>query len=238
MRLDYDVYAGGIFLVSGVLDLNLQADHYSAGIEAKGGQIIDLLSRWSYVASAEGRIADGARVQPDHFRSERNLRRKHRSLDLDYDRAGQVQVNAQPPQSELAAAAVPPEHRPNTLDPLSAAVGIIAVAGQAGCAGTFPVFDGRRRYDLILTSNGTDTLEKTSRALYSGPAEKCTVRLHPVAGFERDRDEGDFFEYGQDRQATVWFAPPDPVEQRVPFRIQVEHGWTVFVMNLVAAKPA
>lgn len=236
MKLDYDIYAGGLFLVSGAMTLDIADGRYSAGVEAKGGRLVDLLSRWSYQASADGRVKAGTRVEPEQFRSDRKQRKRHRTLALDYDGAGNVSVTAEPPQSELAAGAVAPEFRPNTLDPVSAAVGIIAAGGKTGCTGTFPVFDGRRRYDVTVTSQGPDTLQKSSRNMHQGAAEKCTIRIHPVAGFERDREEGEFFQYGVDRTATAWFASPLPGEPRVPVKIQVGLEWIDVVMNLVSAR--
>ena len=236
MKLDYDIYAGGLFLVSGVLKLDLDHDRYSAGVEARGGRLVDLLSRWSYEALAEGRVEDGVQVSPEQFRSFRSQRRGKRALNMDYDKAGNVSVTAEPPQSELSANAVPPEFRPNTLDPVSAMVGVIATGGAYGCAGTFPVFDGRRRYDVIVTSNGIDTLQKSSRNMHAGETEKCTILVHPVAGFERDRDKEDFFRYGVDRSATAWFARPLAGGPPVPVRIQVDLEWISVVMNLVGAK--
>jgi Protein of unknown function (DUF3108) len=235
MKLDYDIYAGGLFLVSGEMKLNLGSDHYTAGVEAKGGRLVDLLSRWSYKASADGRVENGVKVAPEEFRSFRSQRKRKRALNMDYDKDGNVAVMADPPQSELSANAVAPEFRPKTLDPVSAMVGVIAANSASGCTGTFPVFDGRRRYDVIVTSNGTDTLEKSSRNMHAGEAEKCTILLRPVAGFERDRDEEDFFRYGIDRTATAWFAKPLAGGPPVPVRIQVDLEWVSVVMNLVSA---
>jgi hypothetical protein len=235
MKLDYDIYAGGLFLVSGALKLDLDRDRYSAGVEARGGRLVDLMSRWSYKASAEGRVEDGVQVSPEQFRSFRSQRKRKRALNMDYDKAGNVSVTAQPPQSELSANAVAPEFRPNTLDPVSAMVGVIATGGATGCAGTFPVFDGRRRYDVIVTSNGIDTLQRSPRNMHTGEAEKCTILLRPIAGFERDRDEEDFFRYGVDRSATAWFARPLASGPPVPVRIQVDLEWISVVMNLVGA---
>jgi hypothetical protein len=218
------------------MKLDLGRDRYSAGVEAKGGRLVDLLSRWSYKASADGRVENGVQVSPEEFRSFRSQRKRKRALNMDYDKAGNVTVTAEPPQSELSANAVAPEYRPNTLDPVSAMVGVIAAGNASGCAGTFPVFDGRRRYDVIVTSNGIDTLHESLRNMHVGEAERCTILLRPVAGFERDRDKEDFFRYGVDRSATAWFAKPLAGGPPVPVRIQVDLEWITVVMNLVSAK--
>ena len=90
MKLDYDIYAGGLFLVSGEMKLDFGHDRYSAGVEAKGGRLVDLLSRWSYKASADGRVENGVEVSPEEFRSFRSQRKHKRANNLDYDKAGNV----------------------------------------------------------------------------------------------------------------------------------------------------
>jgi hypothetical protein len=176
------------------MKLDLGRDRYSAGVEAKGGRLVDLLSRWSYTASADGRVENGVEVSPEEFRSFRSQRKRKRALNLDYDKAGNVAVTAEPPQSELSANAVALEYRPNTLDPVSAMVGVIATSDVSGCAGTFPVFDGRRRYDVIVTSNGTDTLQKSSRNRLCGePRENARSHSGPWRVRSRDQNEEDVF---------------------------------------------
>src|SRR3546814_20556550 len=76
-----------------------------------------------------------------------------RLVEISYDRRGEViGTLVQPAQDWEGRHPLPPDAGKGTLDPLS----VIAGPGellQAGgrCEGTFPVFDGRQRYDPLLS---------------------------------------------------------------------------------------
>lgn len=233
LTLRFEGYGSGLPLLEASLRLDRQEGRYAVHVSARGNSLVDLLTGWSYEAEARGLLA-GAAPRPESFRSERRLRGRHRAMRLSYGPGGGVQVEAVPEQSPEDAGAVPPEHRPGTLDPVSGVFGVFTAAAAQGCAGTFPVFDGRRRYDLRLSEGERVVLPPGRNGRYGGPALRCRVTMHPVAGFESDRDEGDFFEYGQDREVTAWFAPAGPGGEILPVRMQTELAWSNFILHLVS----
>jgi hypothetical protein len=233
LTLGFEVYGGGLHLVNGTLRIARSDDRYAVRIEARGTRLVDLLTGWSYVAEAEGRMT-AAGPAPASFRSERTLRRRHEIRHMRYGGDGAVEVVDVPPQSPGDAAAVPPDFRPGTLDPLSALFAV-ATTGPAGCMGRLPVFDGRRRYDILVRGDGTETLEASRHARYSGPASRCIVTMRPVAGFESDRDAGAFFEYGAERTATLWHAPAGPRGKSVPVRMRIDMPGSSLVLHLATA---
>lgn len=232
LTLGFEGYGSGLPLLEASLRLERQEGRYAAQVSARASRLIDLLTGWSYEAEAEGMLAENG-PRPDRFRGERRLRRKHRVMTLSYGPDGSVEVTAEPEQSPEDAQAVPPEHRPGSLDPMSAILGILA-SGEEGCAGTFPVFDGRRRYDLRAEPAERIILPPGRSDIYSGPALRCRVTMHPVAGFESDRDEGDFFEYGVDREVTAWIAPAGPEGEMLPVRVEADLPWSNFILHLVS----
>jgi hypothetical protein len=234
IEIGFAVYGSGIHLANGTFAIERGDGRYETRIEARGTRLVDLLTGWSYVAEAEGRLT-AAGLAPETFRAERRLRRKHEVRRMRWDETGEVEVVDVPPQSAEDAAAVPAEFRPGTIDPLSALFAVATALGPDGCSGDLPVFDGRRRYDILARNDGTDTLEVSRLTRYSGPADRCEVTLRPVAGFEGDRDEGAFFEYGAERTATVWHAPAGPDGETVPVRLQLDGPGSSFVLHLVSA---
>lgn len=233
LLLGFAGYGSGLPLFEARLLLDRRDGRYDARLSAKGSSLVDLLTGWSYEARADGRLAEGG-PRPESFRGERRLRRKHQVMRLSYDPAGGVEVAADPEQSPEDAAAVPPEYRPGSLDPVSGVLGVLAAAATRGCAGTFPVFDGRRRYDLRLAGGERLALPPSGSGLYAGPALRCRVTMHPVAGFESDRDAGDFFRYGTDREVTAWFAPAGPEGAILPVRVEAELAWSNVILHLVS----
>ncbi len=79
------------------------------------------------------------------------------------------------------------------VDPMGAlmSLGFPAVEeGQSPCDRTIKVFDGRRRFDLIMKDNGTERVRKGGKGRFSGMAYKCKLEQAKVAGY-REKDKGD-----------------------------------------------
>ena len=75
-------------------------------------------------------------------------------------------------------------HRKGVLDPLTAmfipGTDTGDGLGQAECRRTLPIFDGRRRYDIVLTYKRAEKVKADKG--YAGPAVVCSAVLKPIAG--------------------------------------------------------
>jgi hypothetical protein len=108
---------------------------------------------------------------------------KKQEVSLTYEN-GQPRLYANPTYSTTGFE-VPAEEKKSTLDPLSAVMmitsGVMADANNP-CGYTAPVFDGRRRYDLVMTKV-KDTNIVLDNGLYKGKGVQCLVKYKQVAGF-------------------------------------------------------
>ena len=96
------------------------------------------------------------------------------SITMTYDAEGVARVAADPPLRERSYD-LPPERAAGALDPLSAALAMLAPRpGAAPCGRTIPVYEGRRRVDIELDDGAR-----------RGDAVSCRGRLVRVAGFKR-----------------------------------------------------
>lgn len=220
-ELSFEAYGGGLPLATGALSLTLDgARAYEAKLESVGAQWFNFIAKFRYEAESAGALNVPA-VAPSRFRGERNTRSKRDVTALTYGN-GAVTVQTEPPMAPEKAALVPEAARRGSVDPLSAGIAVIAAAGGASaCSGSYPVYDGRRRYDLVMKPLSPAVLEPSKRRIASGPAQRCSVKLRPVAGFQADKDRPNrFFVEGEERSATIWFAP---VQGRtIPMQIEVE----------------
>ena len=78
-------------------------------------------------------------------------------------------------------------HAQGVTDPLTALllpnVGSDAAAAKESCSRTLPVFDGRRRYDLVLSFKRMDEIQdKKQDRKQDGRVVVCNVVLRPIAG--------------------------------------------------------
>ncbi len=221
-ELTFQAYGGGVPLAHGVLHLvtNGPNQPYEAQVDTGGASWINLFTKFRYAAQSTGSFNLPA-VLPERFQGERNARHKREVTTITYD-GGAVTTRIDPPLSPEKAALVPDTARRGSIDPLSAGLAIIASAGSpAACTSRYPVFDGRRRYDIVTKPQAPQMLGPSSRRLGAGLAQTCVVQMHPVAGFQTDREKPNaFFAEGTERSATIWFMPMNgrtiPIQVEVP----------------------
>lgn len=239
LELDFAAYGGGVSLARGSVVLTEEeagtASRYRAELQAEAAPWLGVFTNFRYRAEAAGRLEAGA-AQPDRFRGERRLRRKLDVMALSYGPDG-VEVKADPPISPDKAARVPPDSRRGSIDPLSAGAAVILAAGRAGgCGGRYPVYDGRRRYDIVMTPKGKGELPPSRYRIATGTAEVCAVTVRPVAGFQGDRDPERFFAEGVERKATVWFARAPESGRVVPVTVEVPTDAMTVLVHTVGVK--
>ncbi|TWB47003.1 DUF3108 domain-containing protein [Nitrospirillum viridazoti] len=229
LRLGYDVYVGGLKMGRMTLETEIKGEDYRVTVAADAGDMLARLIKWSYTAEADGRFGGVNGVAPRHFHSLRTLRDKRWDATLSYaapygthDTA--VTFTQTPPPSPDDANAVPPDQRPGTVDLLSAAVAISRHAEGGDCASRLPVYDGRRRYDVLMESRPRRHIEKSDYTVFDGDAIGCHVAILPVAGFQpAGRGSQNFWTAapdGKPRGFDLWVGRPIPGGPVVPVRLE------------------
>lgn len=236
LRLGYDVHVGGVRLGRMSLETSVEGGRYRIGVAAKPGGLLGKLVKWTYAAESAGRVGGPAGVSPERFESTRTLRGKRFQAGLAYRPDGTVLPSHDPPQSEEDAAAVPPEHRPGTVDLLSASAAVSLSAEAAGdrCGTRVPVYDGRRRYDVVAAATEPRRIGKSDEDAFVGEAQGCRVEIHPVSGFRKAKGRGDSFwtiaADGKPRHLDLWLGRPVPGGPLVPVRLEADD---VFYADIV-----
>jgi hypothetical protein len=108
-----------------------------------------------------------------------------------------------------------------TVDPLTAILAIgHAVAETGSCRVKVPVYDGRRRYDLVLVDDGAAPAPAALR--------RCALDMVKIAGFTSDRDRPPRIEHGK-----VWIMPsPRPGVPPLPARIEFYSDWGPIIVQM------
>jgi hypothetical protein len=226
MRLHYDIYASGIPVLT--LDFNLDesaaAYKVSGTVRAQGA--LGLISDFTLHTESRGVIAADQLLPSVHDNSSR-ARRKERRAHLDFRHDGSVVAAVNPP--EAPGPKVPTaEEVAGTVDPLTAILAIgHAVAQTGGCRVKVPVYDGRRRYDLVLADDG---VERLASAPLGKPTElrRCALDMVKLAGFTSDRDRPPRIEHGK-----VWIMPsPRAGAPPLPARIEFRSDWGQIIVQM------
>ncbi|MDZ5647332.1 DUF3108 domain-containing protein [Nitrospirillum sp. BR 11828] len=243
LRLGYDVYVGGLKMGRMTLETDIKGDDYRVSVAAEAGDMLARLIKWSYTAEAEGTFGGVHGVAPRHFHSLRTLRDKSWDATLSYTapygaRDTAVSFTQTPAPSPEDANAVPMDQRPGTVDLLSAAAAISRHAEGGDCASRLPVYDGRRRYDVVMESRPGRHIEKSDYTVFEGDAIGCHVAIVPVAGFKpAGRGSQNFWTAapdGKPRGFDLWIGRPVPGGPVVPVRLEAGELFFTHVIGHLA----
>lgn len=239
VALSYEMTLGGLPVMTLELDEHSGAGRYRLDFTAETEGIANWVFRNHTVASSDGRLRDG-QPAPDDYASSAEGTKPHFSR-LTYRPGGAIAIEASAlPPEERDATPVPPEAVPGTLDPLTGMLVLTRGVASAGCAGTVPIFDGHRRYDLELRPTGPDAPKRSDETRYAGPVAACALHMTRIAGYSPDRTK-----YLSGDDATLWLAPVLEGEQPVPVEIAFHSRWGTMRVTLrrvetglqVAARP-
>jgi hypothetical protein len=214
--LSYDVYVGGLHVFSFDVEMTLQPDRYRLTAEGETQGMVSWFSTWHVKLTAEGSDRSG-RIAPNRYVTESAWQGKQRMLALGFVAGGRYDLQqTPPPEPDPDIEGELPERLPQgTIDPLTFAIAASRALQQTGrCDQTVPIFDGQRRYDLIVKQVGETTLPPNSYSIYQGPATRCSFAVNRISGFRKSMRPSPAAEAAP---PTLWMAairadlPPVPV---------------------------
>ncbi|HXV22936.1 MAG TPA: DUF3108 domain-containing protein [Alphaproteobacteria bacterium] len=228
LALAYQVLLGPLPVMTVTADLALPAaaspeGSYRADIVGRAGGYAGQVYDWSFTARSEG-LAQGRALSPRRFSGENLSALDRRPVQIAYAADGTPAPRFDPPRAEDADLRPRPTQAKGTLDPASAIVALVrTIATTGSCAAALPVYDGRRRFDLISRAGGEELVEPLPRSLYGGPAQRCELQLNQLdAGRERLPSQG-----------TAWIA--EIAGARVPVRLELTTALGIITVDLVQA---
>ena len=238
-RLGYEIYLGGLHVGSLEARIDRSADGYQLELDGKSRGLVEWLTSFSGRMVANGATGEGGALFPRSYSERVSFRGDARRVDVGYsDLGGVSNVKTDPPPEKDDRDPVPPDLLKEAVDPLTGLIGAGQRALAAGnCDARLPLFDGRRRLDMLFTDAGMDTLKPEGLARFSGPARRCRFKVTVLAGakktetrWNRPEDRG--------RTHTAWIAEARPGGPVVPVRIEAEGAYGWLVVHLVSVTDA
>ena len=227
----FEIYTGGFKSLT--IQARATADDRTYGVEAslKTTGMVDWVLRFSQKAEGRGETGETPSAQPLHYVADGTFFGSQRTSRLDYHHDGTVTTVLHPANDDDDRTPVPDALKRGTLDPLSVFIALNRSAAGSGspCAGKVPVYDGRRRYNLVLEDDGVGAVEKTQYTVFSGPALRCKVQMERLAGFQRNPR----FDNQPPRVSIVYVARFGERGWWLPVRLESESGFGYVVGHLV-----
>jgi hypothetical protein len=229
LTLTYDLFSGGFPVLTLEFQVNETKDTYRvAGLVHSDG-IVDFFWRYILRTESEGTVGTGE-LHPNVYMSDSRSLIRRRSAHLQFRADGKIMTALAPPDDSSQAA--PTEQQiTGSIDPLS---GILQVgymlARQNRCAGRIPIFDGRRRYDLVFIDEGVEHMPRSDDYAYVGAAWRCAINVIKIAGLTTD-SHGENVDRG-----IVWLAALHPDAPPLPVRFDFTSSRGPMKLLLVAVR--
>ncbi len=243
-RLLFDVMVGGLHIADVVISMDQTPDSYVSRLEMKTRGVLEWVQDFSADMRTEGgftRDQNMIRPAPALYQRQWNGPEMAAVMTMTFDplsRIGRGEERLFNPQTGIdlkpedmpwnnrrqPIPVVPDDQRVGAMDPISAFIGarrLILESGEREVR--MPIYDGRRRYDIISTVG-------TPRAVTVRNVERMLTpvasRVEPVFGFDPD---------GEDRmresEGQLYFTAD---ERFLPVQLVLGNSMFSSAMNLVA----
>lgn len=225
VNLDYQIYFGGLNIMKVDIELGLSPDTYDVNARTETVGMTGYLAPWRSHIVTRGEIDDG-KVEPLQHRVDAQSRGKQRSIAIDFTDGEITGLKLEPPAAKDPRDEIPASQRRGALDPASALFALVRVMGEGqGCAGRVPVFDGRRRYDVVVVEKGADTLRPNNYSAYQGAAMRCDFHIEPIMVDNAEHKK-------RFRSGRAWFAEVFPGRPWIPVRLEVDGDYAQTLVHL------
>jgi hypothetical protein len=222
----YTLSMSGIAIGKLTWRTQLSPSDYATSADGGVSGFLSLFVKGEGKVAVKGQMKEG-RPQPSSFVAAvaREDEKVNIQITFDGTRVRELKVDEPPPESDRVP--IEPAHKIGVIDPLSAFL-IPSPAdptSREGCQRTLSMFDGRRRYDLVLSFKRTDMIKNDSGKQTT--ILVCAIKFTPMSGHRASSQLVKFLSEGRDIE--VWLAPVAGTQILAPVRLAV----TSFMGNMV-----
>ena len=201
--VDYDVSLLGLSIGSMKMSFVLKDGRYEARafVKPEGLASTFTSNTVNAVANGEGRM--GAMAPVYSWIQQINPKRTQ-TVQISFAGGAPVKVEAQPVY-DVEPWTPTREQTKDTFDPVSGVVAMMllptAGAGDKACGDTIPIYDGKRRYNFDMWSDGMREVKRGAGG-YGGPVLQCVASYRRIAGWNAEH-----IAKASNTKVNAWFAP-------------------------------
>jgi hypothetical protein len=151
-----------------------------------------------------------------------------RRFTFSYGPEGKVSYGSQPALDIKTGREVSDEQKRGSYDPLTASI-VALLTRTDPCAGPLPIFDGRRRFDLLIDRKGSERVPEGKELGIKEDGVRCDVRMKRIAGYKPGTDSDTEFK----KPAKLWLARLDDSGRLYPVRVEIDIGIGSLIARLV-----
>lgn len=174
--------------------------------------------KWQGLSRASGAVASQG-AEPAAYTFDFRSSSKSGAVKVAFKK-GSVQTVSTSPPSPPSEEIVPvePRHLTDVLDPLSAVLALTRAGAGDPCRQRLPVFDGKQRFDLVMSPMGERQLVEKRPSGQPGTLIICQMRYQPIAGYKRGAETEDL---ARTMKIEIALRPVPSANLMVPHEIKI-----------------
>jgi len=179
VKASYSIEFNGFNIGSFDFDASVHGKTYVLSGDAKISALLGVIN-WRGMTRTAGRVR-GIAPRPATYSFDYQSGSKGGSINMGFKANRVTAISAIPAQAVGGTVPLQPKHLKRVLDPLSSLMAMTKAKGKDPCARRLPVFDGKQRFDLILSYAGRQRIRSGGR---DAVGYVCSVRYRPIAGYQ------------------------------------------------------
>ena len=177
---------------------------------------------WSGASSVSGALQAGEPA-PATYAFDWRHNKKGGAIKLGFEGRTATAVSVTPPPGPHPdLVPVAEAHKVGVLDPVSAILALIKPDRRPPCDRRVAIFDGKQRYDIVLSPKRTAPLPSSASGGTAEIGHVCRAMYVPVAG-HRDNDATKTYAANRDVEVVMRRIPGSPMH--IPYSVTVPTFW-------------
>lgn len=232
IRTEYTLRIAGLHIA----DFNMEGDfasaHYSLSGSGKSASLARLISKFKGWTKSDGTL-NGGTIVPASYALDFRIKKKRQSVDMHLNQGKVAKLDVFPPvKPSDTRIPVTSAHQTGVLDPISAVVIPLPkgqLTNESACNRTLPIFDGRQRYDLVLSAKRVANLPAANGS-GTTPVHVCKIKYVPIAGHKPERESTQYWADNEDME--IWLAAVQSAKVLIPYRVVMPTPLGEAVVNI------
>ncbi len=177
---------------------------------------------WTAASSVSGTIDSGTPV-PASYAFDWKSKKKAGVIKMRFKDRTAAHVEVAPaPEPHPDVVPLTPSHKTGALDPVSAVLMLTKADGRPPCDRRVGIFDGKNRYDIVLTYKRLTRIAPSKAGGASEVATVCRAMYQPIAGH---RDNASTKTYAANRDVEVVMRRVPGSELLIPYSVSIPTAW-------------
>lgn len=215
----YDVYLNGLKLGDGAFRATMTGAEYTIKGNSRLTGIAGALLKISAAGHADGRFV-GDEQSPTGFSATSVSGDRTSTVQMAIAGKDVATLIAKPETDTAGKVRITRAHQRGIIDPMSAMLKPMSARGPvdpSNCEGTLPIFNGRERFDVVLSYKRTAPIDSVAKAGGATQAIVCQARYRPISGHRAGKKEVEYF--ANQTGIELWLVQAGDTGMMVPYRI-------------------